>query len=59
MYLVVGGYTSTPNSNFLALDSTEIFEGTSWKNVTPLTRQEYGLKGVSLGNIVYMIGEFS
>ena len=48
-----------PNSNFVALDSTEIFEGSSWTNVTPLTRQEYGLKGVSLRNIVYMIGESS
>ena len=48
-----------PNSNFVALDSTEIFEGSSWTNVTPLSRQEYGLKGVSLRNIVYMIGESS
>ena len=59
MYLVVGGYAATINSNFVAIDSTEIFEGGSWKNVTPLTRKEYGLKGVSLGNTVYMIGKSS
>ena len=40
----------------VGLDSTEIFDGGEWKFADPLPRKDYGLQGVSLGNIVYMIG---
>ena len=52
VYLVAGGYDGS-----VRLSSTEIYEGGKWTEVGALPAAVGGVRGASLKNTVYMMGE--
>ena len=59
--IVAGGMTEASNFPFHLLDSVEVLEGVdgSWRSLeAKLPRAMEGIRGITLNNVIYMIGEY-